>query len=67
MPEVGRESTLAGAARAWSSLERGIQAMKAGILEIADLLVINKADRVGADKLEYDLKSAFSDRLTVVA
>jgi LAO/AO transport system kinase len=38
----------------------GIQAMKAGILEIADLLVINKADRVGADKLEYDLKSAFS-------
>ncbi len=38
----------------------GIQAMKAGILEIADLLVINKADRVGADKLEFDLKSAFS-------
>jgi LAO/AO transport system kinase len=38
----------------------GIQAMKAGILEIADILVINKADRVGADKLEFDLKSAFS-------
>ncbi len=37
----------------------GIQAMKSGLLEIADLVVINKADRVGADKLEYDLRSAF--------
>lgn len=37
----------------------GIQAMKSGILEIADVLVINKADRVGADKLEYELRSAF--------
>jgi LAO/AO transport system kinase len=37
----------------------GIQAMKSGVLEIADLLVINKADRMGADKLEYDIRSAF--------
>ena len=32
-----------------------IQAIKAGILEIADLFVINKADRPGADRLEADL------------
>jgi len=32
-----------------------IQAIKAGILEIADLFVINKADRPGADKLAADL------------
>jgi LAO/AO transport system kinase len=32
-----------------------IQAIKAGILEIADLFVINKADRAGADRLEADL------------
>lgn len=32
-----------------------IQAMKAGILEIADLFVVNKADRDGADKTERDL------------
>ncbi|MBI2930619.1 MAG: methylmalonyl Co-A mutase-associated GTPase MeaB [Planctomycetes bacterium] len=37
----------------------GIQAMKSGLMEIADLVVINKADRVGADKLEYDIRSAF--------
>jgi LAO/AO transport system kinase len=33
-----------------------IQAIKAGILEIADLFVINKADREGADKLESELR-----------
>ena len=33
--------------------------MKSGILEVADIVVINKADRVGADKLEYDIRSAF--------
>ncbi len=33
-----------------------IQAIKAGILEIADLFVINKADRDGADKLESELR-----------
>ncbi|MCP3980031.1 MAG: methylmalonyl Co-A mutase-associated GTPase MeaB [bacterium] len=32
-----------------------IQAIKAGILEIADLFVINKADRVGADRLQSEL------------
>lgn len=32
-----------------------IQAIKAGILEIADLLVINKADRPGAHELKRDL------------
>jgi len=32
-----------------------IQAIKAGILEIADLFVINKADRDGADRLQGDL------------
>jgi len=37
----------------------GIQAMKAGLMEIADILVINKADRVGADKMEYDIRTAF--------
>jgi LAO/AO transport system kinase len=33
----------------------GIQAAKAGLLEIADLLVINKADLAGADEVERDL------------
>jgi LAO/AO transport system kinase len=33
-----------------------IQAMKAGILEIGDLFVINKCDREGADKIERDLR-----------
>ena len=32
-----------------------IQAIKAGILEIADLFVINKADREGVDRLHADL------------
>lgn len=32
-----------------------IQAIKAGILEIADLLVVNKADRDGADRTVADL------------
>ena len=34
-----------------------IQAMKAGILEIADLFVVNKADREGADRTERELCS----------
>jgi LAO/AO transport system kinase len=34
-----------------------IQAIKAGILEIADILVINKADRPGVDSAERALKS----------
>ena len=34
-----------------------IQAIKAGILEIADILVVNKADRPGAENTEETLKS----------
>jgi LAO/AO transport system kinase len=34
-----------------------IQAIKAGILEIADILVINKADRPGVENAEKSLKS----------
>ena len=34
-----------------------IQAIKAGILEIADILVVNKADRPGAENAEKALKS----------
>ncbi|MEX2551229.1 MAG: methylmalonyl Co-A mutase-associated GTPase MeaB [Nitriliruptoraceae bacterium] len=34
----------------------GIQAAKAGILEVADVFVINKADAVGAGKLESELR-----------
>ena len=33
-----------------------IQAIKAGIIEIGDLFVINKSDREGADKMERDLR-----------
>lgn len=36
----------------------GIQAMKAGILEVADVLVVNKADLPGADRLALDLEEA---------
>lgn len=34
-----------------------IQAAKAGLLEVADLLVVNKADRDGADQTVRDLKA----------
>ena len=34
----------------------GIQAMKAGLMEVADLFVVNKADRPGADKLEKEIR-----------
>ena len=33
-----------------------IQALKAGLMEIADLFVVNKADRPGADRLRTDLQ-----------
>ena len=36
----------------------GIQAMKAGLMEIADIFVVNKADRPGADHVLDDLRSA---------
>jgi LAO/AO transport system kinase len=32
-----------------------IQAIKAGLMEVADVLVVNKADREGADRTERDL------------
>jgi len=35
-----------------------IQAIKAGIIEIGDIFVINKCDREGADKMERDLRMA---------
>jgi LAO/AO transport system kinase len=37
-----------------------IQAMKAGILEVMDLLVINKNDQPGAEKLALDLGTVFA-------
>ncbi len=38
----------------------GIQAAKAGILEIGDVFVVNKADRDGADQVARDLRSVLS-------
>ena len=37
-----------------------IQALKAGILEIADIFVVNKADRDGADAVVADLRTMLS-------
>lgn len=37
-----------------------IQAIKAGIIEIADIFAVNKADLPGADKVVSDLESLFS-------
>jgi LAO/AO transport system kinase len=37
-----------------------IQMMKAGIMEIGDIFVINKADHPGADRIERELQSMFS-------
>lgn len=34
----------------------GVQAAKAGILEVADILVVNKADQPGAGRLESELR-----------
>lgn len=39
-----------------------IQAMKSGLLEIADILVVNKADREGAEQALQQLKGALSIR-----
>jgi len=36
----------------------GIQAMKAGLMEIGDVFVVNKADRTGADRLVGDIRTA---------
>ncbi|MBV9013488.1 MAG: methylmalonyl Co-A mutase-associated GTPase MeaB [Pseudonocardiales bacterium] len=38
----------------------GIQAVKAGILEVADVFVVNKADREGSDQTVRDLKYMIS-------
>lgn len=38
----------------------GIQAAKAGILEVADVFVVNKADRDGADQVTRDLRYMLS-------
>jgi LAO/AO transport system kinase len=38
----------------------GVQAAKAGVLEIADVFVVNKADREGADTTIHDLKQMIS-------
>lgn len=34
----------------------GIQAMKAGLMEVADMFVVNKADRPGADRLKKEIE-----------
>jgi len=34
----------------------GVQALKAGLMEIADLFVVNKADRPGADRLKQEVE-----------
>ncbi len=39
-----------------------IQAMKAGLLEIADIMVVNKGDREGCERLLTELKFAFEMR-----
>ena len=41
-----------------------IQAMKSGLLEIADILVVNKGDREGADRTMHQLMAAVSVRAT---
>jgi LAO/AO transport system kinase len=35
----------------------GVQVMKAGLLEVADIMVVNKADRDGADRLIHELRA----------
>jgi LAO/AO transport system kinase len=39
-----------------------IQAMKAGVFEVADIFVINKADLPGTDKIEQELHQIAGDR-----
>jgi LAO/AO transport system kinase len=41
----------------------GIQVMKAGLMEIADVFVVNKADRPGADRLRQELEVAIGVRI----
>ena len=37
-----------------------VQALKAGIMEIADIFVVNKADREGADRLVPSVEAMLS-------
>ena len=39
-----------------------VQTMKAGLMEVADIMVVNKADRPGAKNMAVDLKHALSLR-----
>jgi LAO/AO transport system kinase len=39
-----------------------VQAMKSGLMEIADLYVINKADRPGADRIRHEIQGALDLR-----
>jgi len=41
-----------------------VQAMKAGLMEIGDLFVINKADREGADRAAFAIRSGLELRTT---
>ncbi len=45
----------------------GIQALKSGVIEAVDLLVVNKADRPGAEKVRRELELALDLRLGKVA
>jgi LAO/AO transport system kinase len=40
----------------------GIQALKAGLMEIADIFVVNKSDRPGADRLRKEIDTALHFR-----
>ena len=40
-----------------------VQTMKAGLMEIADIFVVNKADRPGAEKMIMDLKQMLDTRV----
>ncbi len=41
----------------------GIQVMKAGLMEIADVFVVNKADRPGADRIRQELEVSIGLRV----
>ena len=45
----------------------GIQTLKSGVIEAADLFVVNKADRPGADKLRRELEMSLDLRTGKVA
>jgi LAO/AO transport system kinase len=40
----------------------GVQTLKAGVMEIADVFVVNKSDRPGADKLRHELEEMLGIR-----